>query len=76
MAVPVRDPSSVDRAVLNAKMGRDAVGYRAVDGQRSTVDSASLKFPPSSQGDRVRLIGVVGVRLAIGRFRTHAIIRV
>jgi hypothetical protein len=26
MAVPVRDPSSVDRAVLNREMGRDAVG--------------------------------------------------
>ncbi len=26
MAVPVRDPSSVDRAVLNREMSRDAVG--------------------------------------------------
>ena len=26
MAVPVRDPFSVDRAVLNREMGRDAVG--------------------------------------------------
>ena len=26
MAVAVRDPSSVDRAVLNREMGRDAVG--------------------------------------------------
>jgi hypothetical protein len=26
MAVPVRDPSSVDRAVLNREMGRDTVG--------------------------------------------------
>ena len=57
MAVPVRDPFSVDRAVLNGEMGSDAVGYRAVHSQQSTVDSASPKFPPSLKRGRFRLMG-------------------
>jgi hypothetical protein len=63
MAVPVGDPSSVDRAVLNGEMGRDAVGYRAVHSQRSTVDSRQCKPEvPSRKRDWDRLIGVGAVR--------------
>jgi hypothetical protein len=42
MAVPVRDPFTVDRAVLNSEMGCDAVG------QIFQNAIAAVRIPPAS----------------------------